>query len=335
MQSALDFVNATACEGKMLTGIRSATIVYNPFAGGGHPHRPKHLEEARQIFKNAGIESELLPTDGPGAAGPLSRRAIERGAQLVVVCGGDGTLNEAINDLAGSKVPVALLPAGTANILAKELGIPWNIPRAAAQLIRGTPVRIALGQMTPLADRSASRYFLSVAGAGADGALVHALDPALKLKAGIAAYWMEGFKQLMRYAFPKFTVTNGAGTTEATLMIVGRTKRYGGPFSITTGADLFSNEFELALFQTQSALRYMTYLPATWTGMLRKLHDVRFLKTASVLCEPPSNETVYAQVDGEPWHTLPAEFTIVPDALTLVVPENCPAYYRNGRNSPH
>jgi diacylglycerol kinase family enzyme len=319
----------------MLSEIRSATILFNPRAGGGHPHRPKHLEEAQQILKNAGIESDLLPTDGPGAAGPLARRAIERGAQLVVVCGGDGTLNEAINDLAGSQVPVALLPAGTANILAKELGISWNIPRAAAQLVRGTPVRIALGLMTPLADRSASRYFLSVAGAGADGALVHALDPALKLKAGVAAYWMEGAKQLVRYSFPKFRVTNGDGITEATLMIVGRTKRYGGPFSITTGADLFSNEFELALFQTQSALRYLAYLPATWTGMLRKLHDVRFLKTASVLCEAPSNETVYAQVDGEPWHTLPAEFTIVPDALTLVVPENCPAYYRNGRNSSH
>jgi diacylglycerol kinase (ATP) len=319
----------------MLSGIRTATILYNPRAGGGHPRRPKHLDEAQQILKKAGIDADLIPTDGPGAAGPLARRAAERGAQMVVVCGGDGTLNEAINGLAGSQVPVALLPAGTANILAKELGISWSIPRAAEQLTHGTLVRIALGLMTPVADRGASRYFLSVAGAGADGALVHALDPALKLKAGVAAYWMEGARQLVHYAFPRFSVTNGGETTEATLMIVGRTKRYGGPFSITTGADLFSNEFELALFQTQSALRYLAYLPASWTGMLRRLRDVRFLKTNSVLCEPSAQGIVYAQVDGEPWHTLPAEFTIVPDALTLVVPENCAAYHRNGRNSSH
>ncbi|MGA7785120.1 MAG: diacylglycerol kinase family protein, partial [Candidatus Acidiferrales bacterium] len=268
----------------MLLGIRTATILYNPLAGGGHPRRPKHLEESRQILIKAGIDTNLLPTDGPGVAGALARRAAYEGAQMVVVCGGDGTLNEAINGLAGSQVPVALLPAGTANILAKELGISWNIPRAAAQITRGTPVRIALGMMTPHSDRNARRYFLSVAGAGADGALVHALDPALKLKTGIAAYWLEGFKQLVRYSFPRFRVTGGGKTTEATLIIVGRTKKYGGPFSITTGADLFSNEFELALFQTQSALRYLSYLPATWTGMLRRLRDVKFLKTSSVLC---------------------------------------------------
>jgi len=319
----------------MLSGIQKATILYNPLAGGGHPHRPKHLEEARQTLIKAGIETGLLPTDGPGVAGALARRAADEGAQMVVVCGGDGTLNEAINGLAGSQVPVALLPAGTANILAKELGIAWSIPRAAAQLVRGTPVRIALGMMTPHSDRNANRYFLSVAGAGADGALVHALDPKLKLKTGIVAYWLEGFKQLVRYSFPRFRVTDGGATTEATLMIVGRTKKYGGPFSITTGADLFGNEFELALFQTQSALRYMAYLPACWAGRLRRLRDVQFLKTRSVLCEPPTNETVYAQVDGEEWHTLPAEFTIVPDALTIVVPENCAAYSRNGRNSRH
>ncbi len=322
----------------MLSGIRTATILYNPLAGGGHPRRPKQLEEARQILGKAGIDANLLPTDGPGVAGALARRAADDGAHMVVVCGGDGTLNEAINGLAGSQIPVALLPAGTANILAKELGISWNIPHAAAQVTRGTPVRIALGMMTPLADRNASRYFLSVAGAGADGAVVHALDPAMKLKTGIVAYWMEGFKQLVRYSFPKFHVTDGGRTTEATLIIVGRTKRYGGPFSITTGADLFSNEFELAMFQTQSALRYLTYLPATWTGILRRLRDVQFLKTKSVLCEPSAGETVYAQVDGEGWHALPAEFTIVPDALTLVVPENCQAYTahaRNGRGTSH
>ncbi|HUK32081.1 MAG TPA: diacylglycerol kinase family protein [Candidatus Acidoferrum sp.] len=317
----------------MLSGIRTASVIYNPFAGGGHPRRPKHLEEARQILANAGIEAEMIPTDAPGAAGKLARRAVDGGSQLIVVCGGDGTLNEAINGIAGSKVPVALLPAGTANILAKELGIPWNIPRAAAQLLRGMPVRIALGLMTPVADPDSRRYFLSVAGAGADGAIVHALDPAMKLKTGIIAYWMEGFKQLMSYKFPRFRVTEATGTNEATLIIVGRTKHYGGPFSITTGADLFSNEFELALFQTQSKLRFVTYLPATWTGMVRRMNDVHFMKTKSVTCDPPTGETVYAQVDGEEWHSLPAEFTIVPDALTLVVPENCPAYHRNG-NSP-
>jgi diacylglycerol kinase (ATP) len=314
----------------MLEGIATASIIFNPVSGGGKCSRPRHLEEARTILASAGIDAQLLPTSAPGQAGEIAARAIANGSQLIIGCGGDGTLNEIINGMPGSKVPLALLPAGTANILAKELRIPWNIPRAAALIPRGIPTRIALGAITtgnasldPNAPNNSRRYFLVVAGAGADGALVHALDPNVKQRAGLLAYWMEGAKQLLRYKFPQFRVTTAENKEVATtLVIVGRTKHYGGPFRITRDADLFANEFELAIFCSQSAMRYLLYLPACWMGRLHRLKDIHFVKTNSVRCEGLRAEPIYAQVDGEASESLPVTFSIVPDALTLVVPEH-------------
>jgi len=304
----------------VLGEIRDAVIIHNPLAGRGRGRRAQQLEVARRILADAGIEAELVATTETAAATALARQAVEQGRQLVIVCGGDGTVNEAVNGLAGSQVPLAVLPAGTANVLAKELGIPWNIPRAAALIPQGRLQRVALGMAAPLAAGGARRFFLCVAGAGPDGAMVYAVNPALKQRAGILAYWLEGFGQLFRYPFPSFRVTAAGREMKCTLVVVGRTKHYGGPFRITTGADLLKSEFELFVCTTSSRWRYLSYLPALWLGRLRSMREVHFWKTTSLRCEPLGDAPVYAQVDGEPAGKLPVEFSIVPDALTLVFP---------------
>lgn len=304
----------------MLEGIHNAIVIHNPAAGGGHSARIAHLEEARRILSASGMAVELQPTSAPGAATELARRAVAEGRQLVVVCGGDGTVNEVVNGLAGSQVPMAVLPAGTANVLAKELGIPWNIPRAAGLILHSELRRIALGLARPLAQPGSERYFLCVAGAGPDGLMIYSVNAARKRRIGILAYWLEGFKQVALYKFPKFLISSPQEQIEGTLVVVGRTKHYGGPFRITTRADLFKNEFEVAVLTTRSAMRYLSYLPKLWTDRLRRERGVYFWMTDQLRCEPINGETVYAQVDGEPLGRLPAEFRVVPDALTLVVP---------------
>lgn len=305
----------------MLSGIHNAVIIHNPLAGSRRRRRAQQLDAARQILASADIEAELQATTGSGTATALARRAVEQERHLVIVCGGDGTVNEVVNGLAGSQVPLAVLPAGTANVLAKELGIPWDIPRAAKLIPQGTLRRIALGVAIPLPAKETRRYFLCVAGAGPDGVLIYSLKPALKLRTGILAYWLEGLRQLFLYDFPGFRVTTASQGMEATLAVVGRTKHYGGPFRITSKADLYENEFELAICTSRSALRYLSYLLALGMGRLRRMRDVHFWKTSSLRCEPLGNETVFVQVDGEPAGRLPVEFSIVPDALTLVIPE--------------
>lgn len=324
----------------MTEALHNALLIHNPNAGNGGRGRERQLTEARRIFASGGVQTELAETTGPGHATEIAHRASAEGRQLVIACGGDGTLNEIVNGLAtqanGHRVPLALLPGGTANILAKELDIPWNIPRAAEKLVHGEIKDIALGLATPLEQPEKKKYFLSVAGAGPDGMIVYSLDLTLKAKFGILAYWWQGARQVFGYKFPRFRVripnpepdsqSNGhspaAGevSIDSSLVVVGRTKNYGGPFKITDQADLFQDRFEILTLTTQSGFRYMSYLAPLYLGKLRGLPGVHFYKSRSVICEPLDKNPVYAQIDGEPLTRLPVQFQIVPHALKLLVP---------------
>jgi diacylglycerol kinase (ATP) len=309
-------------------GVSQAALIYNPAAGGGRLRKQiHHLEEAQKILSRSGIETTLLVTGEPGDATEFARQCVADDYDLVIASGGDGTNNEVVNGLAGSRVPLAVLPCGTANILAKELGIPWDVRRAAELIPSARPQRIALGSMEPwpappepAGNGAARRYFLCVGGAGADGALVYSLDLGTKMKAGILAYWMEGVRQLLGYRFPAFRITSQERSVEATLVVVGRTKHYGGPFQITTGASLFEEQFEVVAVTSQNPLVFLSYLPALWLGYLRRRNDVHYWKTDALRCEVPGG-VVHAQIDGEPAGRLGVTFRIVPSALTLMVPQ--------------
>jgi len=308
----------------MTSPLQNALLIHNPNAGNGGKGRRTLLDEARRIFALHGIEAELAETTGPGHATELARQASNEHRQLVVACGGDGTLNEIVNGLAtsqnGSRPALALLPGGTANILAKEINLPWDIPSAAEKLVRGEIREIALGLATPLQQPEKKKYFLSVGGAGPDGMIVYSIDLDLKARVGILAYWWQGAREIFRYKFPRFRMTTPGESIEASLVIVGRTKNYGGPFKITTEADLYKDRFEIMALSTQSGFQYLKYLPTLWLGKLRTVEGVFFFKADSVLCEPLDDHPIYAQIDGEPLGRLPVEFKIVPRALQLLVP---------------
>ena len=308
--------------------ISHAALIYNPAAGGGRLRKQiHHLDEAQRILARNGIETTLLVTGEPGDATEFARQSVADGYDLVIASGGDGTNNEVVNGLAGSNVPLAVLPSGTANILAKELGIPWDVRRAAELIPNARPLRIALGSMEPLPGPSGPngngatpRYFLCVGGAGADGALVYSLDLGSKEKTGILAYWMEGVRQLLSYRFPPFRITSRERSVDATLVVIGRTKHYGGPFQITTGASLFEPQFEVVAVTSRNPIVFLSYLPALWLGYLRRRGDVHYWKTDALRCEVRDG-VVHTQLDGEPSGRLGVSFRIVPSALTLMVPE--------------
>ena len=315
----------------MHPNLRNALLIHNPNAGNGGSGRRRRrmLDEARRILSLGGIEADLQETRAPGEATAMAHRASVEGRHLVIACGGDGTLNEIVNGLAaqqnGHHVPLALLPGGTANVLAKEIGLPWDIPAAAEKLVHGEVKEIALGLATPVKEPSKARYFLSVAGAGPDGMIVYSIDLELKARLGILAYWWQGVREVFRYKFPYFRVVTGGKKLNVSLAVVGRTKHYGGPFRITDEADLFAEQFEIMGLTTQSGFRYLSYLPTLWAGKLRGTEGVHYWKANSIVCEPLDCNPVYAQVDGEPLARLPVEFKIVPRALKLLVPKDTAA----------
>lgn len=126
--------------------LKKATLIYNPVAGRQPAKRQQVMQQCAAVLGSAGMEVELAPTAGPGEAQGLAAAAVARGADVILVCGGDGTINEVINGLAPGQVPLGILPAGTANILARELGLPLNPVSAARHLARWSPRRIALGR---------------------------------------------------------------------------------------------------------------------------------------------------------------------------------------------
>ena len=310
----------------MQENLSNALLIHNPNAGTGGRARRRLLDQVRKILSRGGIEADLQETTAPGDATLMARRATAEGRQLVIACGGDGTLNEIVNGLAaqknGHRVPMALLPGGTANVLAKELGLPWDILKAAEKLVHGEVKEIALGLATPIQEPAKKRYFLSVAGAGPDGMIVYSIDLDLKARVGILAYWWQGTREVFRYKFQHFRVATGEKKLDVSLVVVGRTKHYGGPFRITDQADLYADQFEMMGLTTQSGFRYLSYLPTLWLGKLRGTAGVHYWKANSIVCEPLNADPVYAQVDGEPLARLPVEFKIVPRALKLLVPRS-------------
>ena len=307
--------------------IQNALLIYNPTSGRKTSRRFEELEKAIRILKDAGIIAEIAATTAPGTARGMARLAVGQRRDLVIACGGDGTIIEVVNGLAGSQIPMALLPAGTANILAKELSITWDLPQAARLIPGGIVRRIALGMASPLSVDGdgpicevPGRYFLCVGGAGPDGAIVNGVDEIFKRNAGILAFWAEGMLQLVHYDFPEIRIRSGGRERLATIIVIGRTAHYGGPFKITTGASLFEDSFEMLTNSAVSRFRYLACLPALWMGKIREMEGIDTWKDTEVICEPASEKMVYAQVDGEPVGPLPLAFRIVPDALSIIMP---------------
>ncbi len=293
---------------------RNAALIYNPLSGRLRWKRQRDLDRATHLLDAYGIRIVRIPTTDAGSATALAREQVAAGRDLIIACGGDGTVNEVVNGMAGSRVPLALLPAGTGNVLAKELGLPWDIWRAAEYIPAGEVRRIALG-------RAGERYFICMAGVGVDANTVYRLSVQTKLSLGMLSYWIESFRQLLEYEFPLFSVRVEGQGFQAALLIVSRTKNYGGPVQLTRRADLFSDEFEVCLFQRRNRFLYLLYFLALQAGLLERFRDVRFLRTRRVEAQP-GKQRIQVQVDGELAGTLPMDFAIVPEALSLLVPRS-------------
>ena len=260
----------------------------------------------------------------------LALAATASGVDVVLVCGGDGTLNEVINGLAPSQVPLGILPGGTANILAHELRLPLNPVRAAREFAHWTPRRIALGRArwteAPSAGETAtqtcSRYYISVAGVGYDAEIVYKLSAWLKTNFGVAGYVMEAFRQLVRYSFPRFSCRLDGRERRPTFAVIHRTRLYAGWLHLAPTADLFAPNFAVCSFPSRSRLHYLLYALAVLARQHLRLNGVSLDQCTEVVCTPvDTSATIRFELDGELVGAIPATFEIVPDALTLLAPE--------------
>jgi len=294
-------------------------LIYNPFAGAlRNQRRERILQRSIAVLHEKGIGVEALSTHGPGTASEIARQCVDKGADLVLVAGGDGTINEVVNGMAGSGVPLAILPAGTANVLAMEMAIGRRMARIAGKLPTYIPERIALARLrNDLAPDG--RYFLLMAGVGLDADIVYKLSASLKATLGKVAYWVSGFSQLGR-RFPEFTVEVDGRRHRASLALASRVRNYGGDLEIAPTISLLEDELELVLFSGESSFRYLKYVVGVLARKLDGMQGVKILRAREVSCTAPEDQRIYVQMDGEFAGHLPATIDIVPNALTLLVP---------------
>lgn len=306
--------------------MKNAALIYNPTAGGNPARRERQIRRAAEALEAAGIAAALTPTAAPGMARDLAREAVARGAELVLACGGDGTLNEVVNGIAPSKVPLGVLPGGTANVFARELGIALNPVRAARDLSRWSPRRIALGRATwpnggPPGHSPHTRYFLSLAGIGFDAYVIHKLSRSFANAFGVFAYGYEAGRQVFRYRFPLVSFRVGDREIRGSFAAVQRTERYAGWLRLAPGASIFEDRFTFCIFKSPRRQRYLVYGAAIVARQHARLSDVELIQTHKVACAASdSADPVYFELDGEFAGQLPATFEIVPDALTLLAP---------------
>jgi YegS/Rv2252/BmrU family lipid kinase len=295
---------------------RRATLIANPKTGRYGSRRLRPIADVAAQLQSLGIEVDLRLTSAPGEATELAARAAHNGTSDVIVAGGDGTINEAIQGLAGTKARLAIIPRGTANVLARELNLPLDDAKATVVAAGGKSRRIHLG--VAIDERAGTRrLFVLMAGIGLDASVVRRVDPSLKKRIGKGAFWISGLSHLANWDPRPFTLEIDNLKYTATFAAVGNAARYGGDLAITPGARIDEPEFEICIIETLSRVRYLHLLShALRAGMPRDNPEVKFVKSASVKA---SGEAA-VQVDGELIGELPMRFEIARESLEVIVP---------------
>jgi len=306
-------------------------LIYNPASGQHSIGRRAAIEKALQVLRAARVEVEALETLAPGSAGVLAKEAIGRGCDTILACGGDGTVHEVLQSLVGTNVALGVVPLGTANALAANLGLHASPAKAVRKLLTAEPVRFSVGQISysDAAGATRSRYFTVAAGVGADALFLSRLDPGLKRRLGYFLYVIEAFRVWATHDFPLFEAafvepeSAQPRVEEISELLAVRIRDFGGVLNhMVPGATLHKNGLRLVAFKTRSRFRYFTFLIGVVFGRQKFSHGIELLDAVSVECRPRngSSTRVHAEADGELLGDLPVRLEIVPDAVTLLIP---------------
>ncbi|WP_439596407.1 diacylglycerol/lipid kinase family protein [Falsiroseomonas sp.] len=287
-------------------------IVFNPTAGAG---RRRRLARALAALAALGLRPEVAETQAPGDATRIAAAAAGGGTRVVVAAGGDGTIAEVAAGLQGSEATLGLLPLGTANVLAWELGLRLAPEAAAGVLARGRPGRIWPGQAR-FADGRA-RLFVQMLGAGFDAAVVAGLDLRLKRRLGRAAYVLQSLAELPRYRFPPIALRLDGQALEAASVIISKGRFYAGRHLLAPRAQPAQPGFQVVLFRQGGAAAAALAGAALPLGLVPRLPGVTIHTAQRVELV---GAAVPVQADGDPAGLLPAWIEDAPAPLRILLP---------------
>jgi diacylglycerol kinase (ATP) len=289
-----------------------AVLIGNPAA---KKTTDKKIEVAVRFLRSKGYETESVLTKQKGDAEYFAREALKKSPAIIIGAGGDGTFNEVVNGMAGSEIPLAILPLGTTNVLAKEAGIPENVESALEIAAKGTPKSISLGKITLTHTPSpVTHYFLLMAGFGFDGESVYGMNKTVKKISGKGAYLYSGLRTLAGFHPDRLALTIDGKSYSGYTAIIGNAAKYGGNFRITPDARLSDPILYVCVFEGGGRLDILRYIFGITTGKHLGFKDVRYLSAEHVEIKGDA----HIQTDGDYLGKTPAKIEVVRDALKLI-----------------
>ncbi len=294
-----------------------ACIVFNPTARGNKAHR------LRALLQGVAGQCRLLPTPGPDTAAALAAQACRDGFDTVIAAGGDGTVNEVAHGLATvpgalEAVRLGVIPLGTMNVFARELGLPRSLPAAWQTILQGDETRVDLPQveLTVKGCRQ-TKHFVQLAGAGLDSRAIDAVDWQWKQRLGPLAYAVAGI-QAMRGPQPRVRVSADGRDTDGVLVLLGNGRLYGGEVRMFPQADLRDGRLEVRVFRRVTLLTLSRF---AWGWLARRPLGAAAADTlqsgrVGLACDAP----MPLELDGDNAGHLPAVFTVQREALRVLVP---------------
>lgn len=294
----------------MVTQSKRLLIIYNPTAGQSHERR---FWKILKMLEACGCQLTLSQTEGPGHAIELAKEAVNDPEIVsVIAAGGDGTLGEVAQGLRGSDMPLGLIPLGTANVFACEIGIGTNSRKIVDTIVAGSQVQIWPGLVK-------GRRFLLMVGCGYDSVAVAGLIPEQKRKWGALAYLLSAIR--VRHQFSKLDVSVSCGDKKYTgaSVVVSRAQKYGGPFTVFPRASLERRDLQVLLLANKGLGHAAVYGLAMAFNLLPKLGSVKSFSTGEDV-QISASENLACQRDGDLEVVTPVEISVDTFPLNFLMP---------------
>lgn len=281
-------------------------VILNPAARSEKASRL--LERIRELSGGAPVRL----TSEAGDASRIAAEAVRDGVEVIIAAGGDGTLNEVVNGIGNAPVRLGILPVGTMNVFATELGIPHgNLERAWSIIEQGKVVAVDL-------PKANDTHFIQLAGVGLDAEVVRKTTADSKKALGPLSYLLT-LVQVAAHKPPRVVVeTEGGRIREGSFVLIGNGRLYGGPFPVFKRASLHDGLLDVLVFQNQSHWDVVRYFQAIAFGTHPELPDVEYFQTSSI--KVTSSGDVPVELDGEVAGMLPCLFSVEPQKLRVMAP---------------
>jgi YegS/Rv2252/BmrU family lipid kinase len=296
------------------SALKRGLLIYNPTAG--QRNRREQMNALIDRQRSRGLELVNAPTSGVGDATKIVKSFLPRGLDLVAVCGGDGTISEAACGLEGSDTPLAVLPGGTSNVLARELQIPLDFDAAENLLLAGTPSAVRFAH----AD---GRPFLLWAGAGIDARVMGKMNLTLKRWLGRTGISLTAVAEFLRYEFPRLEVLIDGVAHEATFAVVCRASRYAGEWIIAPDARLDGEMLDVMLFSHRGHRELLQLFRQMRQGRSAHLENglARIVRGREVEIRSLEPYPVEVEVDGDCVLETPIRCRVGTQTVRILVPK--------------